>query len=457
MSRCLTVLLAAALAGCAAPSVPTLRPPPLEPDFANRPADATHDAPVGRFWQGFGDPQLDALVARAIGANHDLRIAAANLQEARALARDADAQRWPQADALATAGRVRDGTGPGREQFAAGVALAWEVDLFGRIAGLQDAARATVLATQAGLRSVQVSLSAEVARTYFDLLGLQERLRVARASLETQQAVLRLVQARHGAGRATALDTERARALVASTAAGLPALEGALLRSRYRLAVLCGQAPTALDAELAAARPLPGLRSVALGGIGSPHSLLLRRPDVRAAEHDAAAAAARTGVARSALYPRLTLGGTLGQNAARLGDLGDGSSYVYNLGAQLVWSLLDFGRVRAQIAAADARSAAALAVWERTVLTALEETEGALATYTRAQQQAEQQFDAARAAEAAARIARARFDAGVIDLLVVLDTERELLDARDRLALAQTGAAASLVGVYRALAGGWEA
>jgi multidrug efflux system outer membrane protein len=176
---------------------------------------------------------------------------------------------------------------------------------------------------------------------------------------------------------------------------------------------------------------------------------------VRAAELDAAAAAERVGVARAALFPRVTLGGTLGHNASRLGDLNDGSTYVYNLGAQLLWTLLDFGRLRAQVAAADARGEAALRVYETTVLAALEETEGALSSYTRSQQQAQFLFDAARAAEAASAIARGRFEAGVIDFLAVLDAERESLAARDQLAQSQSGAAVALVAVFKALAGGW--
>jgi multidrug efflux system outer membrane protein len=178
---------------------------------------------------------------------------------------------------------------------------------------------------------------------------------------------------------------------------------------------------------------------------------------VLVAEAQAAALAAQAGVARSALFPRVSLGGTLGQNAARFGDLGDGASYVYNLGAQLTWNLLDFGRIRAQIAAADARNEAAMIAYEKTVLGALEETEGALAAYTRSQRQAALLFDAARASELAAMIARERFAVGSTDFLTVLDAERELLVARDRLAQSQTGAATSLVAVYKALGGDWAA
>ena len=157
------------------------------------------------------------------------------------------------------------------------------------------------------------------------------------------------------------------------------------------------------------------------------------------------------------MFPRITLGGTIGQNASRIGDLGDGPAYAYNLGAQLVWNLIDFGRIRAQIAAADARNEAAFISYERTVLAALEETEGALVTYNRSQQQAQALFDAAVSAERAANIARERFKVGISDFLAVLDAERELLTARNQLAQSQTAAATSLVGVYKALAGGIDA
>jgi multidrug efflux system outer membrane protein len=152
----------------------------------------------------------------------------------------------------------------------------------------------------------------------------------------------------------------------------------------------------------------------------------------------------------------LSLGGTLGQNSSHFSDLGKGASYVYNLGAQLTWNLIDFGRIRAQISAADARNDAVVIGYEKAVLGALEETEGALASYTRTQRQTELLFEAAQSSEQAAVIARERFKVGSTDFLTVLDAERELLSARDRLAQAQAGAATSLVAVYKALGGGWE-
>jgi multidrug efflux system outer membrane protein len=294
-----------------------------------------------------------------------------------------------------------------------------------------------------------------VARNYFQLRGLQEQLRVAEAALDAQRDTGSLVHARLSAGRANAFDADRADALVQTTAATLPALDATLARTRYRLAVLTGQPPTALDARLAEPRPVPGIAPTALSRIGSPQSLLRRRPDIAAAEQQVAAAAARIGVARSQLFPQLTLAGSLGLNAGRIGALDERNALAFNLGATLAWSLVDFGRRRALVAAASARGEQAMAAYEKTVLEALEETEGALAAYTRAQRRTESLYGAARSAGSAAELARARFFAGSSDLLAVLDAERESLAARDRLAQATTDGATSLVAVYKALAGGW--
>lgn len=459
MRSALPLLALMALCACShAPLTKRYQPPP-QTMFTNAPELAADTEPVPRFWQRFDDDKLSSLVERALLANTDVRIAAASLAESRAIGRFADADLWPTVNLAAGAARVRakdsNGVPKTDNAFSVGLDVLWEVDVFGRLSDARRAAQAGVLAGEAGHRAAQLSIAAEVARNYFNLRGLQEQLRVALASLETQRAALQLVEAREGVGRGTALDSERARSLVNSTAASVPAIESALARTRYRLAVLCGLAPTGLDAELQDTRPLPGIKPIDIGGIGTPENLLRRRPDVQVAEAQLAAAAANAGVARSAWFPTITLGGSLGQNAARAGDIGDGTSYAYNLGAQLAWNLLDFGRIRARIAASDARLDAAAAQYERAVLAALEETEGAFITYTRAQQQAALLYDAVAASEKASVIARERFAVGSTDFLVVLDAERELLSARDQLAQAQTNAAGSLVTVYKALAGGW--
>ncbi len=457
MSRlALTLLAAATVTGCATPP-PALTKPAAPDTFAQ--GANTEAQPVAEFWRAFGDAELDALITQAMAANRDLRVAAARVAEAQAIEGGTRGLGRPTLDVTAGASRSRSAENSGqpgtRNQFSAGLAAAWEIDLLGRVANEQRSARATTEALLAQRRGVQVSVAAEVARSYFELRGLQEQLRVTTLDLGTQREALKLVDARLSVGRGTALDTERARALVEGTAAALPLLESSLARTRMRLAVLTGAAPSALDARLAEQKPLPGLPATPLSAIGSPQTLLQRRPDVAAAEQQLNAADAQSAIARSRLWPSLTLSGSLGLNAGRISELGDSGSFVASLGANLLWAVIDNGQRRAQIDAADARRDGAIAQFDQAVLAALEETEGALVAYTRSQQRTENLFAAAKASEAAARIARARLDAGTIDFLVVLDAERQLLQARDLLAQGQTHAATALVGVYRALAGGW--
>jgi outer membrane protein, multidrug efflux system len=458
MSRtALTLLAAATLAACATPA-PAPATKPAAPDaFAQ--ASNSDAQPVAEFWRAFGDAELDALITEAMAANRDLRVAAARVAEAQAIEGGTRGLGRPTVDVSAGASRSRSADNSGRpgtrNAFDVGAGASWEIDLLGRVATERRFARATTQAAEAQRRGVQVSIAAEVARSYFELRGLQEQVRVTTLDLTTQRDALKLVEARLSAGRGTALDTERARALVEGTAASLPLLEASLTRTRMRLAVLTGAAPSALDARLAEQKPLPGLPATPLAAVGSPQTLLQRRPDVAAAEQQLNAADAQSGIARSRLWPSLTLSGSLGLNAGRIGDLGDRGSFVASLGANLLWAVIDNGQRRAQVSAADARREAAIAQFDQAVLVALEETEGAFVNYTRSQQRTEHLFAAAKAAEAASKIARARFDAGSIDFLAVLDAERQLLQARELLAQGQTQAATAMVGVYRALAGGW--
>ncbi len=288
LGRVGALLALSSLAACShAPQLARYQPP-AQAGFVNAPDKAVTDEPVAEFWRRFEDELLTSLVQRALNANTDVRTAAATLAEARAVGRFANADMLPSVNVGAGAARVRakdsNGVPKTDSAYSVGLDVLWEVDVFGRLSDARRAAQAGVLAGAAGYRAAQLSIAAEVARNYFNLRGLQEQLRVAVASLETQRAAQQLVEAREGAGRGTALDTERARALVNSTAATVPAFESALARTRYRLAVLCGLPPSGLDAELQVVHPLPGLKVVDLGGIGTPENLLRRRPDVQLAE-----------------------------------------------------------------------------------------------------------------------------------------------------------------------------
>lgn len=442
----------------------------LDAGFVNAGASATRSeapaADIARFWRGFGDPVLDELVDRALAANGDVRIAAARLQEARAGLQGARAELLPTFGASANASRAlapqylypgvsrADRTG---NAFDAGFVANWEIDLFGGTRRSGEAAAARVDAGEAGVQAARTAVAAEVARNYLELRGLQQRRQVAEASLVNQRESLALTEVRLDAGRGTQLDVARARSLVDSTEATLPALQAAIDRTAFRLATLSAQSPAAVLAKLQAPQPLPSLPVTDLAAlpVGTPEQLLQRRPDLIGAERQLAAATADIGVATADLFPRLSLTGLIGFASDRLSALGRSGSEQYSLGAGLGWTLIDFGRVRARIGASEARAQQALASYEQTVALALEETEGALTQFTRDAQQAERLASAARNAEEAARLARLRFDAGAVDFLIVLDADRQTLAARDALVQSQVGQAASLVAVYKALGGGW--
>jgi multidrug efflux system outer membrane protein len=277
---------------------------------------------------------------------------------------------------------------------------------------------------------------------------------VARRNAENQRETLALTIAVLEGGRGTELDTSRAEAQLTSTLAGIPPLETAVKRASYRLGVLIGQQPTALEPELSEPLPLPTLPT--LVALGRPEDLLRRRPDIRVTERNLAAATANVGVATADLFPRVTLAGSVALQATSLSGLGGSGSDAFAVGPGIFWAAFDLGRVRARIRAADARTEAALAQYERRVLLALEETENALVDFSRQQARRDSLRASAQASEKAQNLARLRYQFGVADFLTVLDAERTLLEAQDRLADSETLTATALIAVYKALGGGWE-
>ncbi len=462
-----TLLLA--LTGCAVG--PNYEAPALGLDagFVNAAipaAGASAAVDIAAFWRGFGDPLLTQLVERSLDANGDIRIAQARLQEARASLLGADAALLPEIGVSADAGRVLTPQfqlpGASRSQrttnaFDAGFTASWELDFFGRNRRARESASAQLDASQAGVHAAQTSVAAEVARNYLELRGLQQRLVVARESLVNQRDTVGLTGKRFDAGRGTRLDVARAQSLYDSTEASLPVLQAAIERASYRLATLTAQPPRVVDAQLATPQLLPTLPIVDLGTLpaGTPEQLLRRRPDLVVAERQLAAATANIGVATADLFPRVSLTGLIGFASNRLTLLGDSDAQQYAFKAGLTWPLLDFGRVRARIAASEARAQQSLANYEQTVAVALEETEGALTQFTRNAEQTQKLASAARNAEEATRLSRLRFNVGAVDLLVVLDAERQALSVRDALVQSQVGQATALVSIYRALGGGW--
>jgi outer membrane protein, multidrug efflux system len=457
--------LACVLAACAAG--PDYVAPGTEPGMAR---GFTHAAAAiyteaeaeVEFWRGFDDPLLPTLVNDAFIANHDLRAAVARYERANALYRHARLDRLPTVTAGATAADVRASAaqlpGATREQrdensYELRADAAWELDLFGRVRRAIEAKRALADASAAEVAAVQVALAGELVRSYFELRGLQAQLRVARDNAANQAGSLRYVDARLEAGRGIELDVLRARAQLEGTRARIPALEAEIAVEMHRIAVLTGREPGALITTLAAPAPMPSLPLQV--PVGTPGDLLRRRPDIYVAERRLAAATARIGVAAADLFPRLTLGGLVGSQAADVGALFELDSEMRLIALGIDWSFLDVGRVRARIAAADAGAVAHLEDYQQAVLLALEETENAMVRFARARQEQAHLEQAAEASAAATRHARLRFDGGAADFLHVLDAERVQLEAEDRLAVGRTRTATTLVALYRSLAGGW--
>lgn len=459
------------ISGCAVG--PDYHAPTIETDAAFVSAGASAvdarapGADLATFWRGFDDPALTQLVERAIAANFDVRIAEARLLESRAGLAGARAGELPEIDASGSAGRALAPAylAPGETRgqrtanaFDGHFIANWELDFFGHNRRMAESAAAQVDASEAGVHAARTVVIAEVARAYLDLRGLQRRQEVAQQSLENQRQTLHLVSVRLDAGRSTQLDVARASSLYDSTDATLPAIQAAIDRNAYRLATLTAQSPRAVSLALSSPRPLPTLPITDLSALplGTPEQMLRRRPDLIAAERQLAAANADIGVATADLFPRISLTGAIGFGSSRASQFGKRESEQYSYGAGLVWPLLDFGRVRSRIRANEAVASQALASYEQTVAIALEETEGALSQFTRTARQADLMASATRSAEEATRLSRLRFTAGSVDLLIVLDAERQSLAAEDTLVQAQVGQATALVSVYRSLGGGWD-
>jgi multidrug efflux system outer membrane protein len=463
ISSSLAAVVATILAGCAVG--PDYREPavPVPRQFVSAESTryTTESGDLARFWTRFDDATLTRLVGDSLSANHDLRIALARLNEARALRGAARLDLGPTITAgagyidqrLATS-QAGDGTRD-VEGYNAGFDAFWELDFFGRNRRALEASNADLQAAEAMLQDAQVSVAAELSRSYFELRGNQQRLAVARRNVANQSETLDLTRARLEAGSGTELDTSRATAQLAATRASIAPLEAAVARAIHRLGVLTGRDPGALRAELALPADLPAVPEMA--AVGDPSHLLRQRPDIRVSERQLAASTARIGVAVADLFPRVTFIGSLGYTAGSFDALGDGGSGTHLLAPGISWAAFDLGHVRARIAASRARKEGALASYEQTVLRALQEAEDALVTHARSRDQLVQLSQAAEASQTAARLARLRYENGAVDFLQVLDAERSLLQAEDSLAQSRTDTATSLIAVYKALGGGWVA
>ncbi|OQB38407.1 MAG: Toluene efflux pump outer membrane protein TtgI precursor [Candidatus Hydrogenedentes bacterium ADurb.Bin179] len=338
--------------------------------------------------------------------------------------------------------------------YQAGFDASWELDLFGGVRRATEAARAEIEAAEESRRSLLLMVAAEVARTYFDLRAYQNRLDISRKNIRTLEESLELVTARFNAGLTNELDVKRAEAQLATTRSTLPAMEYYVEQAIHRLGILSGREPGALRQELADAAPLPPAPPEVL--VGLPSELLSRRPDVRFAERELAAATARIGVATADLFPRFSLTGSFSGADDTLAGLRLGANHLWSIGPAVQWPVFDAGRIRANIRIQNARQEQALLAYEKAVLYSLEDVENALVRYAKEQNRLVELTAAVQASQKALDIADDLYKQGLVNFLNVLDAQRTLFAAQDQRVQSQANVLTSLVALYKALGGGWE-
>jgi len=428
---------------------------------------STEQPPNADWWNSFHDEELTRLIHRAVANNLDLQLVAARVDEARAARGVAKSAFYPSVGLTTSAERLRERVpvfNPGTNtaafhpvelnNFQVGFDSAWEIDVFGRIRNEVKAASANVRSAEENRRDVLLALLGEVARSYADLRGFQLRLEIAENNIQTQEDTVHLTQARAAAGLATQLDVSRAVAELETTNAVVPSLRSAISASIHRLSVLVGQEPGALQRELEASAPVPVVPPEV--PVGLPSDLLKRRPDVRRADDEIAAAAANVKAARADYFPKFTLFGSAGRQATQLHDLSLSLGNFFAAGPAISMPIFTGGRIRSNIAVQNAHWKQTQLLYHSTVLTSLEETENALVNYSEEQERRDRLQEAVSQSQTALELSRELYRSGLGDFLAVLDAQRQLYGNEDLLAQSQTAVTTNLIALYKALGGGWE-
>jgi len=429
--------------------------------------ESAAQADLRTWWSVLNDPVLDGLITRTMESNLDLQEAKMRVLEARALRGISAADQFPSVNADGSYSRSRNSdTGVGQraggatqdsggvDNFQVGFDASWELDFFGRVRRNVEASDAGLQGSVETLRDVRVTLVADVALAYTDLRSFQRRVAIAQDNAKSQQETVNLSKARLDAGLSSELDLSRATALLASTQASIPPLEAGIRTSIYRLSVLMGQQPGVLVSELSEAKAIPS----ASGGVplGLPSDLLRRRPDVRRAEHDLAQQTALIGVATGDLFPRFSLTGSFGFDSQQGGHLIDMNSRYWSIGPAFNWNVFDAGKIRNNIKAQEARTQQALARYQKRVLGAFEDVEGAAVNYAREQERLAALRRGTAANQRAVELSNQLYSRGLTDFFSVLDSQRLLFQNQDLEVQSERNVTANLIALYKAMGGGWD-
>ena len=451
------------IAGCATlePELPRAAPRitadwPLPPTTATQPPAASVAAGVAADigWRDFFvDPKLESLIALALDTNRDLRVAVLNVERARAQYRIQRADRLPTVGASSTLARSGGNAPQVPEFYSANLDVAFEVDLFGRVRSLSDAALQQYLATEEARRSAQLALVAEVANAYLTLAADQELQRIAQATLDSQTASFQLTEQRKRLGAVSALDVSQARTLVESARADVARFAGNVARDTNALTLLVGRPveaallPSSFEPDVSGLQALPA---------GLPSDVLLRRPDILQAEHRLRAANATIGAARAAFFPSIQLTGSAGSSSTQLSGLFEGGTFGWSFVPRISIPIFEGGRLRAGVGVSTADRDIALAQYEKSIQAGFREVADALAL---SRSLAEQQLAQEALLDAAARthgLSEARYKAGQDSYLALLDAQRTLYAAQQSRVATELAAQSNRVTLYKVLGGGWN-
>jgi NodT family efflux transporter outer membrane factor (OMF) lipoprotein len=467
----LALALGASLSGCAVG--PKYHRPTVDLQaFHNAPSIETRAAslpapPLDQWWTGFHDPELTRIVQRALDQNLDLAAAMARVQQAHAAARGAGAQRMPSGNLYASTTTLSQSTesmtgraashlpGYDRHQnyYDLGFIASWETDLFGALKKGAEAAAAEAQAAEALRTGTRITVAAEAADAYMQIRGAQARLIFAKGQIATDEHLVELVQQRRDVGIASDRELAQAQAVLSQAKATIPLLTVSLEAQLNRLDVLMGAQPGTYAAELSSVADIPDVPEIS--GFGAPTDLLRRRPDIIAAERTVAASNARIGQAISEYYPKLSLSGIVGSQAIAPAHLFGQQGFQPISVVGLRWRLFDFGRVASEVAQARGANAEALVQYRNSALHAAEDVEDAFSLLVQSENRRNEIVREIAELQRVRDLSQESYAAGVIGLTDVLDADRQLLVAKDELAVARESAARAAVGSYRALGGGW--
>lgn len=435
----------------------------LPAKWSNAKAASPKQVTLSHWWNRLGDPILNALIEEAVQGNLDVASAKARIREARATRRQAIGALLPQIDGSGSATNNRTGASNSGgvssspytyNQFQAGFDASWELDLFGGNRRAVEAATYGVDAAEDELRSTLLTLIGEVAANYTEMRGYQARIALARRTAASQRQTALLTQQKLDAGSASAVDAGKAAGLAATTESYIPGYEISYAEAVHRIGVLLGREPTALAQTLRATVRIPAPRLPLPTGI--PADVLVLRPDVRKAERQYAQYTAKVGQAEAALYPSVSLTGSVSTTGQNIGDLGKASSIGWSIGPTVSVPIFNGGKLRAAVDVAGAQRDQYYLAWRAAVLTALEDVENALVSLAQERIKIRRLAEASRRYGEAARLSRALYTSGSTSFLESLDAERSAYTAEDNLIVSRVAIATSYIALAKALGGGWD-